>query len=108
MEPTLEVAQALHERKDEQIMAMELIAIVVGLATVMARCRGRYIRIWTDNARGEGALRKKAAKQSDHNALVHAVWLMAARNNVGLWIERVGTKDNIADDPSREEYNISS
>ena len=105
-EPPLEVVQALHGRKDEQIMAMELIAIVVGLATFMERCRGRCIRVWTDNAGGEGALRKKAAKQSDHNALVHAVWLMAARNNVGLWIERVGTKDNIADDPSRGEYKL--
>ena len=31
---------------------------------------------------------------------------MAARLNAGLWVERVGTHDNIADLPSRGQYNL--
>ena len=42
----------------------------------------------------------------DHNMGVHALWLQAARNGHGLWVERVPTKDNIADLPSREEYAL--
>eukprot|EP00969_Alexandrium_andersonii_P070768 3123625-Alexandrium_andersonii.AAC.1 len=37
--------------------------------------------------------------------LVHAVWLLAARRSIGLWIERVASDDNIADLPSRESYD---
>ena len=32
------------------------------------------------------------------------MWLFAVQHNVGLWIERVPSEYNIADDPSREEY----
>ena len=72
----------------------------------MEHLRGKYVRVWTDNAGGEGALKKGAAKASDHNFLVHATWLLAAKNNVGLWINRVPTDDNIADEPSRCEYRL--
>ena len=38
--------------------------------------------------------------------LVHAVWLMAAKHGVGLWVDRVGTHDNISELPSREQYGL--
>ena len=38
----------------------------------------------------------------DHAQLVHAQWLHAAREKVTLFIKRVGSKDNIADLPSRK------
>lgn len=42
----------------------------------------------------------------DHNLTVHGVWLHAARTGYGIWVERVPTKDNIADLPSRESYGL--
>ena len=35
---------------------------------------------------------------------MHAFWLLAAKYNIGVQVCRVGTDDNIADDPSRESY----
>ena len=36
--------------------------------------------------------------------LVHAVWLLAARHGLALWVERVPSEDHIADGPSRNNY----
>ena len=93
-------------REDEQIMGQELLAIVVALATFRPAIRNRTVRVWTDNAGGEGALRKGAACSPDHNKVVHGIWLLAAKANIGLHINRVGTHFNIGDDPSREVYHL--
>ncbi len=42
-----------------------------------------------------------SAKVFDHACLVHGLWTTMARLHCGSWIERVPTKDNIADLPSR-------
>ena len=42
-----------------------------------------------------------STKQFDQNCLIHAMWKQLAVLNVSVWVERVPTKDNIADDPSR-------
>ena len=87
-------------------MGQELVVIIVGLATYVHQLKGKCVRVWTDSAGGEGGLRKGGARSSDHNLLIHAVWLLAARNQFGVYIRRVGTHDNIADDPSREAYEL--
>ena len=72
----------------------------------MNKVRSSDVVIWEDNQGGECALRAGAARSEDHNLLVHAVWLLAARLRAALWVERVASDDNIADDPSREEYSL--
>ena len=69
---------------------------------------GKAVRIWTDNAGGESALRKGAASTAslDHNAIIHITWLIAARAGAGLFVHRVPTKLNLADDPSRSDYRL--
>ena len=49
---------------------------------------------------------KGSAKQFDHNQIVHDIWSMALVGKVALWIERVPSKFNIADSPSRHEWGI--
>jgi len=95
------VLDAYRERNDAQIMTLEIMAILVGLHTFGDVIRGASVRVWTDNVGGERTLRKGSAKQEDHNLLVFAVWFAAARLGCALWFERVGAKDNIADQPSR-------
>ena len=38
--------------------------------------------------------------------MIHCLWLFAAKLNCRMQIERVPTKENIADDPSREDYKL--
>ena len=91
-------------RRDEQIMGQELLATVVSLCSFLPYLSGKVVRVWTDNAGGEGALRKGGAHSRDHHLMVHAVWLFVARHCVGLRIERVCSRESIADALSREEY----
>ena len=77
------------QRDDAQIMGQELLAIALGLCTFLKKLRGRCVRVWTDNKGGECCLRSGAARAGDHNLLVHALWLLAAKENFGLWVERV-------------------
>jgi hypothetical protein len=95
------VLEAYRERSDAQIMTLEIMAILVAIYTFSDDLQGAVVRVWTDNTGGECTLRKGSAKQEDHNLLVFAVWFAAARLGCALWFERVGTKDNISDQPSR-------
>ena len=99
------VVSAFSDRRDSQIMGLELLAIVVGMTTFRQQLRGVALRVWTDNVGGEGALKKGSAFSTDHNYLVHAVWLLAALDGISLWFERVPSKQNIADAPSRNEFS---
>ena len=49
-DPSPELVAMFAIRRDMQIMGLELLAIVLGLSTFLAECRGRVVRVWTDNA----------------------------------------------------------
>ena len=42
----------------------------------------------------------------DHTCVIHSIWLFAARLGCRLQVERVPSKENIADAPSREDYSL--
>ena len=46
-------------------MALDLLAVAVGLSTFGEMLGGYNVRVWTDNVGGEGA------RSQDHNLLVH-------------------------------------
>ena len=47
-----------------------------------------------------------AAKAFDHSCIIHAIWRELAVMGAEAWIVRVPTKENIADLPSRESYEL--
>jgi len=42
-----------------------------------------------------------ATKRFDHCCIVHALWEHFMKLNMNVWVDRVPTKENIADNPSR-------
>ena len=94
------------ERNDAQIAGLEILAIAVGLSTFADALRGRKVRIFSDNVVAEGALRRGAARAFDHNGLIHAAWTLALAERIHIWVDRVPSKLNISDLPSREEYRL--
>ena len=46
----------------------------------------------------------RSAKALDQNAIVRNIWLAFLKLGVTVWVERVASTENIADDPSREAY----
>lgn len=77
-----------------------------GLSTFLAQVKNKNVVIWSDNTAAEAATRKGSAREFDQGAVIHSIWKLAALNNIGIWVNRVPTKDNIADDPSRERYGL--
>ena len=104
-EPPAEVLATFVARKDAQIMGLEILAVVFGLCAFLQQLRGKLVRIWVDNIGGELALSKGAARSRDHNLLIHSVWHMSVKHAFGVWVERVPSSLNIADEPSREQYD---
>jgi hypothetical protein len=105
-EPDEEIVAIFEQRKDAQIMGLELLAIAVGLCTFADALRGRSVGLFCDNVGGEHALAAGAARAPDHNRLIHSMWMLAMKLGLGLMVQRVPTKDNIADLPSRESYDL--
>ena len=52
------------------------------------------------------SVRRGTSRSWDHAQLVHHQWLQLAMLGVAAHIVRVGTHDNIADLPSREEFAL--
>ncbi len=123
MQPDKELMQCFKRRGDNQIMSLEILSIALGasrflpfrhvpsvclrwsgISTFAEQLRGREVVIWSDNVGAEKATDKGAAKQFDQNALIHAIWLRIAELGIYAWVERVPTKLNIADLPSRCEF----
>ena len=126
--PAGDIMASLKERKDNQIGqlfcsprfplslvrplcrpfagALETLAIALGLSTFLPRLVGRNVILYGDNKGAEAAARKGSAKQFDWCKIIHGIWSLAFHGRFGLWISRVPTDDNIADLPSREEYDL--
>ena len=93
-----------------------------GLSTFAEMLRGRNCHIWSDNTAAQHNTAKGRAKSFDHCALIHGIWFVSCHESVscalhsvchvhrafaleagiGLYVSRVASKSNIADDPSRE------
>ena len=89
-----------------------------GVSTFNDELKGRNVVIWSDNSGAEHATRKGlphfllffvttsyhfigTAKRFDQGCLIHVLWKWFLEKQIGVWIERVPTKENIADNPSR-------
>ncbi len=73
-----------------------------GIGSFAHLIKKRNIVVWSDNTGAEAATRNATARAFDHLSIVHAIWLRAAELGISLFVKRVPTKENIADDPSRE------
>ena len=106
MEPAAETLAFFSKRRDNQICGLELLSIALGLSTFDKMIKGRKLHIFSDNKGAEASTRKGASRQFDHTCIVHCLWSKAAQLGIEMVIDRVPSKDNLADLPSREEYSL--
>ena len=81
---------------------------MVALSTFAPEIRGRKVLLFSDNTGAELSVTKGSAKAWDHNKMVHSIWTQALEQKMRLWIERVPSKLNISDAPSRFRYDLLS
>lgn len=84
----------------------EIAAIKIAICTFAPELAGRKVVLYSDNVGAEKATAKGSARAFDHNDLVHSIWSFALHHKVRLWVERVPSKYNISDSPSRFQYKI--
>ena len=104
--PDQKFLDCLQDRKDNQIMSLETMAISVGLASFAEELRGRKVLVFSDNTGAEAAARRGSAHAWDHCEMVHGIWTQAFLNRTHIWILRVASDDNLSDLPSRCEYGL--
>ena len=104
--PSSQIVNRLVDRRDNQIMGLESIAIGLGLCTFAPELHRQKVVIYSDNKGAEHSTRKGSAKSWDHCRIIHELWTQALRNHTYMWIERVPSEENISDLPSRGEYGL--
>ncbi len=57
-------------------------------------------------AGAEHSTARGSARAFDHNQIIHEVWSVCFEHRIDLWIDRVASKYNISDSPSRGEHAI--
>ena len=104
--PSDRIMQQFRQRRDGQIMTLEILAIAIGLSTFADEIKGERLFIFSDNVGAEGACREGKTKRWDHAKLVHGIWTQLLSYKTQPWFVRVPTAENISDCPSREVYHL--
>ena len=102
--PRAEVSRWLPRK--QPIMLVELFAAPMALETWAETVRGRNVLLYVDNNSALSALVKGYTPKVDSAKIVSQFWLTAARVRCGIWAERVESKSNIADGPSRGDVTL--
>ena len=108
MAPSEDILRHFRRRSDQQIMALELLAISLGLGTFQELLQNRKVVVHCDNTgsevmcnasacqpfvhsnlwRWQAVLRRGTAIRMDHAQLVHSHWLHAAKHGMKLFVKR--------------------
>lgn len=76
------------------------------MITLARRYPPEEVTIWLIVHRQFRLAWKGSAKAFDQNAIIHVLWKHFIELGAAVWIERVPTAFNIADDPSREDLRV--
>ena len=82
---------------------VEMFAAVIALATFGSSIQGRKILMMIDSESSLGALVKGYSAREDLCRLVGVFWEIGLKLDVMIYLDRISTDANPADDPSRDE-----
>ena len=85
---------------------MELLAAVVAYTTFAEELRGEHVIHWVDNESAVYALVKGYTSAPDSARVVNLYHACVTQLGVTPWLEYVQSDDNIADLPSRGEFEL--
>ena len=85
---------------------LEILACPMALATWEKRIEHRRIILFVDNDAAAACLVRGYSPKTDSSALVGTFWLLASQCKSEIYIDRVESKSNIADGPSRLDFSV--
>ena len=93
--------------RKNQIMMVELLAVVQMVAAVGEKLRRRKLIIFVDSESAEGALVKGGSSKDDVSSLVRVFWRLIQEFEIVVYIDRVPTDSNISDGVSRNSFDLA-
>lgn len=96
----------LDRPKKQYIGQLELLAAVVAYTTFPEEMRGEHVIHWIDNESAVYALVKGYSRAADSARIVTLYHSCVSQLGITPWIEYVQSEDNIADLPSRGEFEL--
>ena len=85
---------------------LEILAGPLALQTWSPNLRGRQIIHFVDNDAAASSLVKGYSPKADSCALAGSYWILAAKHEIESYIDRVESKSNLADGPSRVNFDL--
>ena len=91
---------------DRVIYQLELLAVLWAILHWANRVRGGAIRLWIDNEAARYSILRGYSKNPWAARIVAEIWIQLAALDMALRVERVPTKENIGDGPSRLRHAL--
>ena len=92
--------------KQSYMGQLEILACPLALNTWAESLSGRRVLLFVDNDAAAACLVRGYSPKTDSSALVGSFWLLASRTRAEIYIDRVESKSNIADGPSRLDFSL--
>ena len=92
--------------KQSYMGQLELLAAPVALATWHKCLQGKRLIHFVDNDSASACLVKGYSPRVDSCALVGEYWLLACKYSIDPYIDRVESKSNLSDGPSRLDFDL--
>ena len=85
---------------------LEILACPVAISTWHSRLSQRRVLLFVDNDSAASNLVRGYSPKTDSSALVGQFWLLAAQAKTEVYIDRVESKSNLSDGPSRLDLEL--
>jgi hypothetical protein len=101
--------EAFLERRDNYIAMVELVSLIITFATWQQQLKGQLWSHYLDSVVAMGAVNNGSTNPMtarDANNLVGRLWMALAKAGTGFFLNRVESKANPADEPSRDQEKL--
>ena len=88
------------------IFQLELLAALIAIKHWASRLRGAAVRLWIDNESARFGLISGYSSNPWAARIISEIWVQLAVMDCAFFVERVPTKENIADGPSRKDLSL--
>ena len=92
-------------QKESYMGQLELLAAPFAFSTWRDRIQNRSVILFIDNDSAAASLVRGYSPKVDSGAIVGEFWLLVAQLRARVYIDRVESKSNIADGPSRNQFD---
>ena len=92
--------------RETYMSQLEVLAGPLAMATWSKKLHQKQVIHFIDNSSAASTLVKGYSPTVDNSPLIGEYWLTAAKYAIEIYIERVESKSNVADGPSRLEFSL--